>query len=131
VEFVASTCQPANNFTIHILAAVAEQERRPFPRAPKAALAAAKARGVQLGGDRGNLPAVARKGREASSEVRQQKAMKPARDLAAMSRNCRQQGRTSLRQNRRRTEPAGDRRASGRYLAGRSVASLIRRLQTV
>jgi DNA invertase Pin-like site-specific DNA recombinase len=50
VEFVAADMPFANKLTIHILAAVAEHEPRSYSARTKAALAAAKARGVKLGG---------------------------------------------------------------------------------
>jgi DNA invertase Pin-like site-specific DNA recombinase len=50
VEFVACDMPHANKLTIHILAAVAEHEREAISARTKAALAAAKARGKQLGG---------------------------------------------------------------------------------
>jgi DNA invertase Pin-like site-specific DNA recombinase len=49
VEFVACDMPMANNFTIHILAAVAEYEGKAISERTKAGLAAAKARGVKLG----------------------------------------------------------------------------------
>jgi DNA invertase Pin-like site-specific DNA recombinase len=49
VEFVACDNPHATRFTIHILAAVAEHEREMISARTKAALAAAKARGVRLG----------------------------------------------------------------------------------
>jgi DNA invertase Pin-like site-specific DNA recombinase len=50
VEFVAADMAFANKLTIHILAAVAEHQREAISARTKAALAAAKARGVKLGG---------------------------------------------------------------------------------
>src|SRR5271170_4722256 len=49
VEFVAVDNPHANKLTIHILAAVAEHEREAISERTKAALAAAKARGMRLG----------------------------------------------------------------------------------
>lgn len=82
VDFVAADFPEANRLTIHILSAVAEHEARMISERTKAALSAARARGITLGGDRGNLPSVAVKGALASAKVRSQRADERARDLA-------------------------------------------------
>ena len=70
VEFTAVDFPQANRLTVHILAAVAEHEAVMISARTKAALAQAKVRGVRLGGNRGNLPAVAEAGRQLSKARR-------------------------------------------------------------
>jgi DNA invertase Pin-like site-specific DNA recombinase len=72
VDFVACDMPSANAFMINVYAAVAQEERRMISDRTKAGLAAAKARGVKLGGPR--LPAI--------NETRQADALKRARAIA-------------------------------------------------
>jgi len=81
VEFTAVDFPQANRLTVHILAAVAEHEAAMISARTKAALAAARARGVKLGGDRGSIASQAHKGSKASVKVRRNKAQKRAADL--------------------------------------------------
>lgn len=53
VDFVAADLPSANRLTVGIMAMVADEERRMIAARTKAALAAAKTRGVRLGGWRG------------------------------------------------------------------------------
>ncbi len=55
IEFQAADMPDANRFVIHVMAAVAEYEREQISARTKAALAAAKARGVRLGANGRNL----------------------------------------------------------------------------
>ena len=70
VEFVICEMPTANKFTLHIFAALAEQEARYISERTKSALAELKRKGVKLGSPQ-NLSAEAR---QKGLEVRQQKA---------------------------------------------------------
>jgi len=99
VEFIAVDFPQANRLTVHILAAVAEHEAAMISARTKAALAAAKARGVKLGGDRAGIIASQNpKGVKASAKVRREKAQNRAADLLPVIEDIRADGASSLRE---------------------------------
>ena len=81
VRFVAADMPHADAFTVGVMAMVAQKEREAISTRTKEALAAAKARGTKLGGDRGNLPLVAIQGAKASALARRASAQSRANDL--------------------------------------------------
>jgi DNA invertase Pin-like site-specific DNA recombinase len=81
VDFIACDLPEANRMTIHILAAVAEGETAAISARTKAALQAAKQRGVKLGNPCSTISRHAIKGHRASLRVRQDAARKRALDL--------------------------------------------------
>lgn len=96
VRFVAADVPDANDMTINILAAVAENEAKVISARTKAALAAAKAKGRKLGGDRGNLAAVAAAGAAASIQKRADNARKRREDLLPVIEDIKAAGASSL-----------------------------------
>lgn len=97
VEVTAADMPEANRFVLHIMAAVAEQEGRAISERTKAALAAAKARGVKLGW---SIPERASEQRQAARKgaaVNRARALTHAENVLPMVEQIRAGG-ASLRQ---------------------------------
>ena len=95
VDFVAADMPNANRLTVGIMALVAEEERRMISARTKAALAAAKKRGVKLGGDRGMVPSA--KLRKLATKAIQARAAARAADIAPAIKALQARGADSLR----------------------------------
>jgi DNA invertase Pin-like site-specific DNA recombinase len=95
VDFVCADMPAANRLTVGIMAMVADEERRMISARTKAALAAAKARGVQLGGDRGGR--LTAKQRAAGRAVQEEQARNRALDLMPTIQELQAAGCASLR----------------------------------
>lgn len=87
----------ADDLMLRVYAAMAQRERELISERTKAALAAAKARGVVLGGDRGHRPTTAPDAALATA-ARLRKAMRSACRAAPAMAELRAAGATSLRQ---------------------------------
>jgi DNA invertase Pin-like site-specific DNA recombinase len=127
VEFTAVDFPQANRLTVHILAAVAEHEAKMISERTKAALAAAKRRGVKLGGDRGAR--LTAKARRAGTDAVQARANERAADLAPIVAELQASGARSLRAIAAGLNERGIRtpRGVGQWQAG-TVAQLLARL---
>jgi DNA invertase Pin-like site-specific DNA recombinase len=97
-EFCAADFPQANRFMIHLLAAVGEYEAKLISDRTKAALQSARRRGVNLGGNRGNILEVQRKGSRMGNEVRSAKAQQRANDLRPLIAEIQANGSGSLRE---------------------------------
>jgi DNA invertase Pin-like site-specific DNA recombinase len=86
----------ANEMVVHMMAVVAQAERKMISARTKAALAAAKARGQNLGGDRGKGTAFTADTNGAGRIARTANANSRAAQIAPTIADLREQGVTSL-----------------------------------
>lgn len=129
VEFVAADMPEANRLTVGILACVAEAEAEAISKRTKEALAAAKARGVELGNPE-NLDQEAReKGAKVSAKVRKARADRRALDLAPVLEEIREDGTTSLRGMARELNDRGIPTARDGTWTATSVKRVLERLE--
>jgi DNA invertase Pin-like site-specific DNA recombinase len=96
VRFVAADMPEANEMVVHMMAVVAQAERKMISARTKAALAAAKARGQKLGGIRANSPVLTAEDARKGGKVRRDRADDRAADLAPTIAELRANGVTSL-----------------------------------
>jgi DNA invertase Pin-like site-specific DNA recombinase len=97
VEFEAVDMPGATRMTVGIMAVVAEQEREAISARTKAALEAARRRGVRLGNPAHLNHSARRLGTIESAKVRRERAAQRAKDLAPTLAELRRGGSSSLR----------------------------------
>lgn len=99
IQFVAADMPEANELTVHIMAAVAQAERKMISARTKAALAAAKANGRKLGNPNGAAAfRRAGKGNQAALQAVSANADSHAKQLAPTISRLKAEGVTSCRQ---------------------------------
>jgi len=98
VNFTAVDMPDANGMVVGVMALVAQHEREAISARTKAALAAAKRRGVRLGTPRNLTNKGRRIGTRESARSREAQAIQRARDLASTIAELRANGAVSLRE---------------------------------
>jgi len=128
IKFVAADMPEANELTVHIMAAVAQAERKMISQRTKAALAAVKARGTRLGNPEGIAAFKGRSGSAAGIAALRLKADEHAALLAPVIERLQREGRTSLGAISRQLNEEGMRTPRGGQWHASSVRNLLARL---
>ena len=123
VEFIAADMPAANRLTIQIMAVIAENEARMISDRTKAALAAAKARGVVLG-NRANLIKV----QPMAREVIVKNADKHASDILPVLKQIVASGVKSVHVVAEQLNQRGVKTARGGQWHGTTVMNMVRRM---
>lgn len=129
VDFIAADMPSANRFTLHIMAAMAEQEREMISQRTKVALAAARGRGVVLGGRRGQhrIEDHAAVGRARSAQVRTIAASRLSDDHLRIANQIRGEGVGSVRGIAAELNARSIMAPRGGQWSGAQVSRLLRR----
>lgn len=129
VDFVAADMPDANKLTVGILALVAQQEAEDISKRTKAALQAAKARGVKLGNPNGAAALRrAQKGNVDAVEAIKEAADDAARKVGTLVRGLQVEGHTSLRQIADQLNARGIKTPRGGKWYATSVKNLLARI---
>jgi DNA invertase Pin-like site-specific DNA recombinase len=121
VHFKVAVMPDANEFQLHIYAALAEQERKFISERTKAALAMAKERGVKLGGDRvGAL--------EKANEKRTKSAVESANKTYPIIKSFLNQG-LSLRKVASRLNETGIASPQGASWDAKAISRVVKRME--
>ena len=126
VDFVAADMPNANRLTVGIMAMVAEDEAQRISERTKAALRAAKRRGVKLGGNRGVTPTT--RMRKLAAETLQRRTAARVADLAPIIKELQAAGKTSLRAIAAGLNDAGIPTARGSEWSAVQVRRVLERL---
>ena len=137
VKFVACDNPEANELTVHILAAVAQAERKAISARTVAALQAKKARGCLLGFAASGADAAKRAaaigagaGPRAAARARSAAAEASAQDLAGIVAEVRAEGASSLRQIAAALDARGEAAPRGGSWSPTAVSRLLARIDT-
>nr|WP_287412374.1 recombinase family protein [Pseudodesulfovibrio sp.] len=127
VNFICADMPEANEMTIQIMAVMAQQERKMISQRTKAALAAAKERGVKLGNPHGAIYIKDHGNAEAVEQIKRD-AQNRAEDLSDVVEDIRNNGITSIRGITNELTARGINTPRGGKWHPTSVARLLKRL---